>query len=47
MFLLGAGFGLAMPAKDRVALTDALVDGEVDSVEEIVLRLAPYLEMLD
>ena len=42
-----AGLLLAMPAKDRMALTDALLSGELDAVEEIALRLSPYLEMLD
>ncbi|NES16236.1 MULTISPECIES: hypothetical protein [Micromonospora] len=41
------GFVLSMPAKDRMALTDALTSGEVDSVEELALRLSPYLEMSD
>ncbi|MFY1705130.1 hypothetical protein ACN28G_25995 [Micromonospora sp. WMMA1923] len=36
---------LNMPAKDRMALTDALTSGEVDSVEELAMRLSPYLEM--
>ena len=30
-----------------MALTDALTSGEVDSVEELTLRLSPYLEMSD
>lgn len=47
VMLQRAGLGLAMPAKDRMALTDALVSGELDSVEEIALRLSPYLEMRD
>jgi len=41
------GLTLAMPAKDRMALTEALLSGELDAVEEIALRLSPYLEMLD
>jgi hypothetical protein len=41
-----AGLWLAMPAKERMALTDELTSGAVDSVDEIALRLAPYLEML-
>ncbi|WP_422744510.1 hypothetical protein ACN27B_09500 [Micromonospora sp. WMMD754] len=45
VFLIRAGFRLAMPAKERMALTDALKSGEVDSVEELALRLSPYLEM--
>ncbi|MFI7213094.1 hypothetical protein ACIBP4_00835 [Micromonospora maritima] len=45
VFLTRAGFRLAMPAKERMALTDALTSGEVDSVEELALRLSPYLEM--
>ncbi|WP_258401440.1 hypothetical protein [Micromonospora saelicesensis] len=28
-----------------LALTDALVSGEVDSIDELALRLSPYLEM--
>jgi hypothetical protein len=40
-----SGFVLNMPAKERMALTDALTSGEVDSVEELALRLSPYLEM--
>lgn len=32
VFLLRAGFGLAMPAKERMSWTDALVTGEIDSV---------------
>ncbi|WFE63108.1 hypothetical protein [Micromonospora sp. WMMD714] len=42
-----SGFVLTMPAKDRMALTEALTSGEVDSVEELALRLSPYLEMAD
>ncbi|WP_052744735.1 hypothetical protein [Micromonospora sp. HK10] len=42
-----SGFVLSMPAKERMALTDALTSGEVDSVEELALRLSPYLEMAD
>jgi len=45
VFLNRAGFVLTMPAKERMTLTDALVSGEVDSVDELVLRLSPYLEM--
>lgn len=45
IFLTRSGFRLTMPAKDRMALTDALASGEVDSVEELALRLSPYLEM--
>ena len=45
VFLARAGFVLDMPAKERMALTDALVSGEVDSVDELALRLSPYLEM--
>ena len=30
-----------------MALTEALLSGELDAVEEIALRLSPYLEMLD
>ncbi|MEU5938919.1 type II toxin-antitoxin system death-on-curing family toxin [Micromonospora sp. NPDC047548] len=47
VFLSRAGFTLNMPAKERMALTDALVSGEVDLVEELALRLSPYLEMMD
>ncbi|MER7169518.1 hypothetical protein ABT336_26095 [Micromonospora sp. NPDC000207] len=36
---------LNMPAKERMALTEALTSGEVDSVEELAMRLSPYLEM--
>ena len=39
------GLRLTMPAKERMALTDALTSGEVDSVDELALRLSPYLEM--
>lgn len=45
VFLGRAGFVLDMPAKERMALTDALVSGEVDSVDELTLRLSPYLQM--
>ncbi|MFF0470364.1 hypothetical protein ACFYPX_23370 [Micromonospora zamorensis] len=45
VFLARAGYVLDMPAKERMALTDALVSGEVDSVYELALRLSPYLEM--
>ncbi|MFI6267434.1 hypothetical protein [Micromonospora zamorensis] len=45
VFLGRTGFVLDMPAKERMALTDALVSGEVDSVDELALRLSPYLEM--
>nr|MDT0663118.1 hypothetical protein [Micromonospora sp. DSM 115978] len=38
---------LAMPPKERMELTDALVTGEVDSVDEVALRLSAYLERLD
>jgi death-on-curing protein len=41
------GLALAMPAKERMALTDALASGELDAVDEVALRLSPYLEMLD
>lgn len=47
IFLQRSGFRLNMPAKDRMALTEALTTGEVDSTEELVLRLSPYLEMRD
>lgn len=40
-----AGLILNMPAKERMAVTDALVSGEVDSIDELALRLSPYLEM--
>lgn len=42
-----AGLVLAMPSKERMQLADDLNLGAVDSVEEIVQRLSPYLEMLD
>ncbi|WP_433230245.1 hypothetical protein ACQP2H_31500 [Micromonospora sp. CA-248260] len=45
ILLTRSGLRLTMPAKDRMALTDALTSGEVDSVEELTLRLSPYLEM--
>ncbi|MFY1618488.1 hypothetical protein [Micromonospora sp. WMMD736] len=45
IFLVRSGVTLTMPAKERMALTDALASGEVDSVEELALRLSPYLEM--
>uniref|UniRef100_UPI003D8B7838 hypothetical protein n=1 Tax=Micromonospora matsumotoense TaxID=121616 RepID=UPI003D8B7838 len=45
VFLRRSGLNLNMPAKERMALTDAMASGEVDSVEELVLRLSPYLEM--
>ncbi|MBB5829833.1 hypothetical protein [Micromonospora carbonacea] len=40
-----SGLVLDMPAKERMALTDAMASGEVDSVDEIALRLSPYLGM--
>ena len=42
-----AGLRLKMPAKERMALTEELTSGAVDSVDEIALRLSPYLEMPD
>lgn len=39
------GLPLAMPAKERMALTDDILRGTLDSVDEIALRLAPYLSM--
>lgn len=42
-----AGLVLAMPSKERMQLADDLNQRAVDAVEEIVQRLAPYLEMLD
>ncbi|WP_194822717.1 type II toxin-antitoxin system death-on-curing family toxin [Micromonospora sp. S-DT3-3-22] len=45
ILLSRSGLRLSMPAKDRMALTDAVTSGEVDSVEELALRLSPYLEM--
>jgi hypothetical protein len=36
------GLPLAMPVKDRMALTDDIVNGTLDGFEEIALRLAPY-----
>ncbi|SCF43397.1 hypothetical protein [Micromonospora mirobrigensis] len=45
VFLSRHGLRLSMPAKERMALTEALTSGEVDSVEELALRLSPYLEM--
>ncbi|MEV0938962.1 hypothetical protein AB0I90_01090 [Micromonospora wenchangensis] len=47
ILLSRSGLRLSMPAKDRMALTDALTSGEVDSIEELALRLLPYLEMVD
>lgn len=47
IFLTRSGLRLSMPAKERMALTDALTSGEVDSVEELALRLSPYLDMTD
>ena len=41
-----AGLVLAMPAKERMALTDELTTGALDRVDEIALRLSPYLEMM-
>jgi len=38
---------LAMPAKDRMELTEQIAGGEVDSVDKLTLRLAPYLRALD
>ncbi|MFF3857081.1 hypothetical protein [Micromonospora sp. NPDC002575] len=45
VFIARSGLVLNMPAKERMALTDAMASGEVDSVDEIALRLSPYLEM--
>ncbi|WP_444949384.1 hypothetical protein [Micromonospora ureilytica] len=45
IFLIRCGVALHMPAKERMALTDALASGEVDSIDELALRLSPYLEM--
>ncbi|MEU8214783.1 hypothetical protein AB0C47_03320 [Micromonospora taraxaci] len=45
IFLIRCGVTLRMPAKERMALTDALASGEIDSVDELALRLSPYLEM--
>jgi death-on-curing protein len=42
-----AGLWVSMPVKERMTLTDELTSGVLDSVNEIVLRLAPYLEILD
>lgn len=36
---------LDMPAKDRMAVTDDIAGGTLDSVEEIALRLAPFLRL--
>ncbi|GAB3794986.1 hypothetical protein [Micromonospora zhanjiangensis] len=47
VLLQRSGFTLDMPSKDRMALTDAMVSGEIDSVDEIALRLSPYLGLLD
>jgi death-on-curing protein len=41
------GLRLAMPAKERMSLTDALTAGEIDSVDDVALRLAPYLGSSD
>ena len=38
---------LAMPAKDRMELTEQIAGGEVDSVDKLTLRLAPYQRALD
>lgn len=43
----GTGLLLAMPAKERMVLTDELTGGALDSIEEIALQLSPYLEMMD
>ena len=40
------GLMLAMPTKERMALTDELATGALDRVDEIALRLSPYLEMM-
>ncbi|WP_229399095.1 type II toxin-antitoxin system death-on-curing family toxin [Micromonospora okii] len=45
VFLQRDGLTFTMPAKERMGLTDALTSGEVDSVDELALRLSPYLEM--
>ncbi|BCJ59446.1 type II toxin-antitoxin system death-on-curing family toxin [Micromonospora endophytica] len=45
VFLSRSGLTFSMPAKERMALTDALTSGEVNSVEELAVRLSPYLEM--
>ena len=34
-----------MPAMERMALTDDIIGGKVDSFEEIALRLAPFLRL--
>jgi predicted AlkP superfamily phosphohydrolase/phosphomutase len=34
---------LMMPAKERMTLTDELMTGELDSVDELTIRLAPYV----
>jgi death-on-curing protein len=39
------GLPLAMPAKDRMALTDDITAGTIDTVDEIALRLAPFLQL--
>jgi hypothetical protein len=39
------GVPLAMPAKERMALTDDITAGALDSFEEIALRLAPFLRL--
>jgi hypothetical protein len=44
--LVRADIQLAMPAAERMKLTDELTTGAVDSVEEIVIRLAPYMRVI-
>jgi death-on-curing protein len=45
VFLRRSGFTLKMPAKERMALTDALVGGQVDAVREVAGWLSPYVDM--
>jgi hypothetical protein len=35
-----------MPAAERRKLTDELTSGAIDSVDEITIRLAPYLRVV-
>jgi hypothetical protein len=40
------GLALEMPAAERRKLTDELTSGAIDSVDEITIRLAPYLRVV-
>jgi death on curing protein len=40
------GLVLNMPTIERIQLTDDLMTGSVDSVEEAMLRIAPYVEAI-